>query len=122
MTDTEKAFVHLQSAYRVELDALQVEAYRRGLDDIDGQSLRDAVDRVIKAERHFPSVAVIRIMALDLQRERRRNEQYLIGDGTYTAPELSADEKAEIAKLIAATKAKLFGFGQPASREPGEEG
>ena len=60
LTDFDKAMLHLQAAFRAELDTLQTEAYRRGLADVPGDILRAAVAVAIKAEAIFPSVARLR--------------------------------------------------------------
>ena len=108
MTDLERALVHLQSAYRVELDALQTEAYKRGLADFRGDVVREAVAKAIQTEKFFPAISVIRDCALEVMAENRRNTQNLIGNGE--PPWSMSDEShAELMERMAQTRAKLFG-------------
>lgn len=106
LSDCDRALIHLQSAYRTELDALQVEAYRRGLADLDGSVLREVVDRVIKAREFFPAIAVLREEAAIVLQDRR-NQQLGIGP----APEMwtmSDEDHAELLRQMAAAKARIF--------------
>lgn len=72
ITDFSRAMLHLQSAYRVEFDRLTVEAYRQGLDDLDGATLRAAVDETIRGSAFPPAVATIRECAAKLTVAMRR--------------------------------------------------
>ena len=55
----ESALIMLQSAFRVELDFLQLEAYRQGLNGVSERLLKEAVVQIIKTEKKFPAVATI---------------------------------------------------------------
>lgn len=102
----DRALLHLESAYRIELDTLERHAYQRGLEDLPGDMVREAVDRVIKTERFVPSIAVIRDAVGEILQERRSAPKLGIEDGPIW--QMSDEDHAELMRQMAATKAKLF--------------
>ena len=107
LSDFDRALLHLQSAYRTEMDALQVEAYRRGLMDYQGDIVRAAVDLAIKDEKFFPSIATLREYAI-VAIQDRRTRNLAIGPAPEPVWAMSDEDHAELMRQMAEAKARIF--------------
>ena len=126
-SDMDAALVMIQSAYRTELDYLQLEAYREGLSGLSGQVLKKAASMCIREEKRFPTVATLREYAAAACRALPARDDLLLPPWN---PQQAASDRVtqEGLKLIRECKERIFAKWAAAmpkatvQREPGEEG
>jgi hypothetical protein len=126
-SDLDAALILLQSAFRTELDYMQLEAYRQGLAGFSGENLKKAASEAIKTEKTFPSIATIREFAAAAHRSRMSGRE--LPAYNEKMPDSVTQEGLKLLRECYARMEKKFAWPKTTvpttpeyMREPGEEG